>query len=263
MSCHWPGGTSQVSVPSRIGPERSTRLLPSIPPSLSLPATAATKSSPPYPSSVSRLGPATVVAVASKCLLPYSAGTLPPTIWLGHHFSSKIHMVRLCRLAAWRQTSRSRYQPSPSQSTCGRDSAVKVPLPPSTVFSRYISSRSGLSSPCSQNKGPVSLLASMGSSANCRSRSVQSGSDAVLRLPETSTPSNRPANSIARFIRLLMGCVPSDCPAGTITVASRPRRSRKRRWDLLAGRMPRKAPRSASSRGRSARWAGSPACRIA
>ena len=74
---------------------------------------------------------------------PHSrGGTLPPTAWLGNHFSSKIHIFRLCFFAASRQMVKSRNQPGPSQSGCGRLSVVKQPLPPSATLATSSSSRS-------------------------------------------------------------------------------------------------------------------------
>ena len=107
---------------------------PSMPAGYDLPATAPRKLGPAQPWMVTRFGPTTSTAEAASRLLPYRGGTVPPTSWLGHHFSSKIHIVRLFRLAASRQIPRSRNQPSPSQSRWGRDSAVNVPLPPSATL---------------------------------------------------------------------------------------------------------------------------------
>jgi hypothetical protein len=158
---------------------RSTSDSPSTaPPSASLPATAPMNCGPPKPSAAYAAGPSTAAASPTRTLVPYSGGTLPPSIWLGHHFSSKIHIVRLCFLAAARQMARSSYQRGPSQSLCGRDSAVNVPLCDSAIFSMYISSRSRLSVPWSQNKGPVSRRASIGISMNCFSTAAKSGSAA-------------------------------------------------------------------------------------
>ena len=143
---------------------------PSIFPLTFRPASAATKCFPPRPSRLTVFGPSTVVTAKWRSFEPNSSGTLPPTIWLGHQRSSKIHIFMSSFLASSRQTAKSRYHPGPSQSSCGRDSAVKDPLPPTAIACRTSRNRSGLSSPCIQKRGPVNCRASMGKVLNCASR---------------------------------------------------------------------------------------------